>query len=266
MESIGPAILRDGEDREMRSTALVSPGVQRLAGACAVIAGVIGFLYSASFVVVAAGAAPQLGLGPSWVLLLFGSFALVVVYLRVREVEPTVALWSLVLGAAGAIGAAVHGAYELALSLNPPAATQLIPSEIDPRGFLTFGMTALALFGISWLMRRGGGFPGGLARLGISRARCWCSSTSGDWLSSPRPTRSWLVPAALEGFIVNPVWYIWLGLSLPGARPRLTQTRLPSPQIAAIAAARAPNASVLNRSTRARCRRGVLCGGSRATG
>jgi hypothetical protein len=189
-----------------------------------VIAGVLGFLYSASFVVVAASLAPQLGLGPSWVLLLlgalFGSFALAVVYLRVREIEPTVALWSLVLGASGAIGAAVHGAYELALSVSPPGAAPVFVSQIDPRGFLTFGTTALALFGISWLMRRGGEFPAGLATLGYVSSVLLVLVYLGRLLIVTPTNPLVLVPAGLEGFIVNPGWYIWLGLSLRGATGR----------------------------------------------
>ena len=197
---------------------VVSPGVQRLAGACAIVAGVVGFLYSAAFVVVAGGAAPQLGLGPSWILLLvgslFGSFALVVVYLRVRQVEPAIALWSLVLGAAGAIGAAMHGAYEVALALNPFGTATAATSQVDPRGFLTFGMTALALFGISWLMRRGGGFPGGLGTLGYLSSVLLVLVYLGRLIIVTPTNPLVLVPAGLEGFIVNPVWYIWLGLSL----------------------------------------------------
>ena len=192
------------------SAGLVSPGVQRLAGACAVIAGVLGFLYSVSFVIVAAGVTPQLGLGPSWVLLLLGalfaSFALAVVYTRVRDIEPAVALWSLVLGASGAIGAAVHGAYELALSLNPPAVVPVFVSEIDPRGFLTFGTTAFAFFGISWLMRRGGGFPGGLATLGYLSSVLLVLVYLGRLVIITPTNPLVLVPAGLEGFIVNPVW------------------------------------------------------------
>jgi hypothetical protein len=197
---------------------VVSPGVQRLAGACAIVAGVVGFLYSAAFVVVAGGAAPQLGLGPSWILLLvgslFGSFALVVVYLRVRQVEPAIALWSLVLGAAGAIGAAMHAAYEVALALNPFGTATAATSQVDPRGFLTFGTTALALFGISWLMRRGGGFPGGLGTLGYLSGVLLVLVYLGRLIIVTPTNPLVLVPAGLEGFIVNPVWYIWLGLSL----------------------------------------------------
>jgi len=197
---------------------VVSPGVQRLAGACAIVAGVVGFLYSAAFVVAAGGGAPQFGLGPSWILLLvgslFGSFALVVVYLRVRQVEPAIALWSLVLGAAGAIGAAMHAAYEVALALNPFGTATAATSQVDPRGFLTFGTTALALFGISWLMRRGGGFPGGLGTLGYLSSVLLVLVYLGRLIIVTPTNPLVLVPAGLEGFIVNPVWYIWLGLSL----------------------------------------------------
>ena len=197
---------------------VVSPGVQRLAGACAIVAGVVGFLYSSTFVVVAGGAAPQLGLGPSWVLLvvgsLVGSFALVVVYLRVRHVEPAIALWSLVLGASGAIGAAMHGAYEVALALNAFGTATTTTSQVDPRGFLTFGTTALALFGISWLMRRGGGFPRGLGTLGYLSSVLLVLVYLGRLVIVTPTNPLVLVPAGLEGFIVNPVWYIWLGLSL----------------------------------------------------
>jgi hypothetical protein len=208
----------------LRSSDLASPGVARLAGACALIAGVLGFLYSAAFVVVAAGAAPQLGLGPSWVLLLvgslFGSFALSVAYLCLRHVEPAIALWSLVLGASGAIGAAMHGAYEVALALNPSGTVAVAVSQVDPRGFLTFGTTALAVFGLSWLMRRGGTFPGGLGMLGYLSSLLLVLVYLGRLVIVTPTNPLVLGPAALEGFIVNPIWYIWLGLSLPKAAAR----------------------------------------------
>ncbi len=206
---------------------MTAPGFGRVAGASAVLAGVIGFLYSAAFVVVAAGAAPQLGLGPSWVLLVVGSLsasvALVVVYVRLRDVSPDVALWSFVLGAAGALGATLHGAYEIALALHPPAAALAgdLPSQIDPRGFLTFGAAGLALLGVSWLMRRSEHFPGGLAALGYVSAVLLVLIYLGRLIVLTPTNPLVLVPAALEGFVVNPVWYIWLGLTLlraPAAR------------------------------------------------
>lgn len=199
------------------------PGASQLAGASAIVTGVLGFLYSASFVVVAADVAPQLGLGPSWLFLLLGSLsasvALLAVYRQLREVDPAVALGSFVLGAAGALGAAVHAAYEISLVLHPPAvAPAVLPSQIDPRGVLTFGAAGLALFGVSWLMRRGGRFPRGLATLGYASAVLLMLIYLGRLIVITPTNPLVLVPAALEGFVVNPIWYIWLGVSLRAGR------------------------------------------------
>ncbi len=201
-------------------------GFERFAGVSAIIAGAIGFLYSLSFVVVASGVAPQLGLGPSWFLLLAGSLlasvALLVVYVRLRDVDPAVALWSLVLGAGAALGAASHSAFELALVLHPPAAALApdVPSQIDPRGFFTFGVAGLGLFGLSWLMRRSGRFPSGLATLGYLSAVLLVLVYLGRLIVVTATNPLVLGPAGLEGFIVNPLWYIWLGRSLLRPTPR----------------------------------------------
>jgi hypothetical protein len=51
---------------------------------------------------------------------------------------------------AGAAGAAVHGRYDLSNANNPllenAAAAANLPSQIDPRGLLIFGVADLALF------------------------------------------------------------------------------------------------------------------------
>jgi hypothetical protein len=73
------------------------------------------------------------------------------------------------LGLAGALGAAVHGGYDLANAINPSladtasAANQ--PSQIDPRGLLTFGVAGLASFFFARLMGQAG-FSGELSLLG----------------------------------------------------------------------------------------------------
>jgi hypothetical protein len=108
----------------------------------------------------------------------------------------------------------VHGAYELALWLTPAGGAPAIVSQVDPRGFLTFGATALGLFGISWLLRRGGGFPGGLGTLGYVSSVLLVLIYLGRLAIITATNPLVLVPAAVEGFIVNPVWYIWLGLTL----------------------------------------------------
>jgi Na+/glutamate symporter len=86
---------------------------------------------------------------------------LVAVYARLREVEPSFALLALVLGLAGGLGSAIHGAQEFALEVRKENATDTGLSAVDPRGFLTFAVSGPALLLIGWLVRRGGLFPSG---------------------------------------------------------------------------------------------------------
>jgi hypothetical protein len=91
---------------------------------------------------------------------LLSTFVLVALYGRLRKVEPGLALWVFVIGLAGAIGASVHGAFDLAIGFHPPATSSDLPSAIDPRGLMTFGASGLALLGASFLLRRAPDFPG----------------------------------------------------------------------------------------------------------
>src|SRR5215210_3051910 len=129
---------------------------ERFAGVCAVLAGVSGFLYAVAFVVL------QDELSSALFLMLAGlltTAALLAVYERLRQTDAAFALWALLLGIAGSLGSAVHGGYDLANALSPsgPAPTEL-PSPIDPRGLLTFGVSGVALFVVGWLIVRGGRF------------------------------------------------------------------------------------------------------------
>lgn len=191
----------------------------RAASTAATLAGISGILYSVAFVAVAANLAPGIGLGPSWVILMIGSllagFATATVYVRVRDVDPTVAVASLIAGGVGAAGAVLHAGYEIGLSFHPAANVPSdLPAQVDPRGLATFGLTGLALLGISWLMRRSGAFPSGLATLGYVSGGLliliWLARLT--ILTPTNPVV--LLVAAVEGLIVNPVWYIWLGRSL----------------------------------------------------
>src|SRR4029079_18743655 len=97
------------KEADMKTTAF-----ERFAGLWAILAGVAGFLYSVSFIVIAQRA-PSLGgvLSALFLVLsgLLAAGALVGVYQRVQPNEPGFALLALGLGLAGALGAAVHGGY-----------------------------------------------------------------------------------------------------------------------------------------------------------
>jgi hypothetical protein len=182
------------------------------AGMCAILAGIAGFLYAVAFILLRN---PLL----SAVFLLLTGFlstaALVAVYRRLRTTDADFALWALLLGLVGALGATIHGGYDLANTINPPAtAAAALPSAIDPRGLLTFGISGIALFVVAWLMGRGRQFPMGLRYLGYLSAALLIILYLGRLVILDPANPIILAPALLNGFLVNPIWYIWLGLVL----------------------------------------------------
>jgi hypothetical protein len=191
---------------------------ERFGATCAILAGIAGFLYAVAFIIISQNQPAQGALLSALFLLLLGlvsSGAQVAVYGRLREVDPLFALWALILAMVGAFGSAVHGGFDLANALNPPATTMGdLPNPVDPRGLLTFGVGGLALFVNSWLIVGSGRLPRWLGYLGFLSAALLVILYLGRLtvLSASNPII--LYPALLNGFIVNPIWYIWLGISL----------------------------------------------------
>jgi hypothetical protein len=201
---------------------------QRFAGLAAILAGVVGLLYSFAFVVlVVGGQAPELGVFLSALCLmlggLFSSAALVAVFDRVREANPALALWGALLSLTGALGSVIHAGYDLANAVNPPPSSVPgladLPSQIDPRGLLTFGIAGLGLFVLASLMARCGSFPRPLGLLGSGLAVLLVVIYLGRLiiLSPTNPLVAGLI--VVTGFIVNPAWYIWLGVTLMRTSP-----------------------------------------------
>lgn len=191
---------------------------ERSAGYAAVAVGVIGFLYSVSFVFVSRSA-PALGEALQWPLLLLGGVlsihVLAAVYRRLRDVDPGYALVGFLFAFSGALGAAIHSGWNLANIIQPPS-TSLgdLPNPVDPRGLLTFGFTGIGLLVLSRLIQRGTAFPRGLGRLGYLSGILLLLTYLGRLVVLDPLNPLLLVPAGLEGFIVNPLWYVWLGVTL----------------------------------------------------
>lgn len=95
---------------------------ERLAGACAIAVGVVNFLYAVAFVIITPSN-PQLGKLLSALFLLAGNLLVTIVivalYQRLQSVYPAFALWALLMGLAGALGAALHGGYDLGNGHQP---------------------------------------------------------------------------------------------------------------------------------------------------
>jgi hypothetical protein len=205
-------------------SAIVQPvSFERVGGVCAVLAGLGGLVYAISFVVIARSNPALGGLLSALFLALNGlltTAARAALYGRVRQAGETAALWAFLVGSAGALGAAVHGGYDLANALHPPAALSTdLPNQVDPRGLLTFGVAGLALFVFAWLLGRQAELPRGLAYLGWLLAALLVVIYLGRLIILDPTNLLLLGPVLLAGFIVNPAWYIWLGLALL-RRPR----------------------------------------------
>lgn len=208
------------------STTRQATGVERFAGLCAIFTGISGFLYSISFVFLKNGLLIAL-------FLLFGGLlatvALTALYNHVQTVEATLARLAWILGIVGALGAAIHGGYDLANAINPPApnfalAIASLPSSIDPRGLLTFGVAGLGFLGFAWLMGRSTSFPASMSYLtyllGILLVVLFISRLI--ILDTKNPLI--VIVGSLSGFIVNPLWYLWLGATLSRGSQKTTGT------------------------------------------
>lgn len=184
----------------------------KLAGWGAILAGLSGFLYSLSFIILQNNLLSALFLQLGG---LFSSLALTALYLYLRETESGFAILALLLSISAALGSTIHGGYDLANTLHPPATINTdLPSPVDPRGLLTFGVAGIGLFLLSWLINQDMRFPKRLAYLGYFSATLMIILYLGRLIVLQATSLVIVIPALLEGFIVNPLWYIWLGLTL----------------------------------------------------
>ena len=190
--------------------------IARFAGACAILTTIASFLYAVAFVILQNVLLSALFLTAVG---LFSSAVLVAVYDRLRETNAAFALWALLLGIAGALSSAVHGGYDLANAINPPkAALAELPSPIDPRGLLTFGVSGIALFVIGWLIVHGEQFARGVGYVAYLSAFLLVVLYLARLIVLDPSNPVILIPALLNGFVVSPVLYLLLGLALFSGR------------------------------------------------
>jgi hypothetical protein len=195
----------------------------RLAGTAAILAGIGGFVYSIAFIGgVVLGAAPEVGLLVASVALLVGGIltavVLIAIHARVAGQAPQLAALGLALALLGALGASVHGGYDLANVIHPPVSDVLavneLPNPVDPRGLLTFGVAGLGLVILAWLLRRSATVPTGLSTLGIVVGALLVVVYLGRLILLAPTNPLVAAPAALVGFVLNPAFYVWLGTVL----------------------------------------------------
>ena len=120
----------------------------------------------------------------------------------------------LTLGVVGAVGSAIHGGYDLAISL-PVAAGPWTRRTRSTRGGCSPSAPRDSACSMSWLIRRGGPFPRPLGYLSLAELLLVVLYLAR--LIGARPGPLVLGPALLTGFVLNPLLYGWLGYCLSRA-------------------------------------------------
>jgi hypothetical protein len=203
---------------------------ERLAALCALAVGAVGVAYAAAFVVFLHNSSRAAAYANATLLLAGGlltTVTFVAVYNRVRETDASLALLGLIFALVGAFGAALHGAYDLANLINPPASlADDLPNAADPRGLATFGFTAVGVAVSGALTLRGARLPRGLGYLAFLSAALLVFVYVGRLVILNPKSPGLLAAAVLVGFVVNPVFFVWLGLVLWGLRRFEVRARL----------------------------------------
>ncbi len=188
---------------------------QKLSGFCALLAGLAGLLYLVLFLILKNPAA----LLPALALLAVGLFASVTlagIYQHVRLVDESLALIGLLFGFGGALGAAVHAAFDLANSLHPPASPFGYASPVDPRGFLTFAAAGVGAILLSRLILQSRSLPRAAGYLGIASG-IFLVLLYLAYLILFNPLNPIVLGLILISGLLQPVWYLWVGSSLLSA-------------------------------------------------
>ncbi len=198
-----------------------SDDFDRFAGYTAVAVGIGGLAYSIAFVTYLQSGSTAAAKLSSLLLMVGGVVSipfLLALYNRLRVVDGGFAAMALAFGILGAAGAAIHGAYDLANFIKPPGAVQgNLPNAVDPRGLATFAFSGLAVLLASWLiLRGGGGFPKRLGQLGVLSGLLLIYVYLGRLIILNPKNPALLAAAVLSGFIVNPLWVGWVGVTLLG--------------------------------------------------
>lgn len=205
----------------MVSDASTHDSFYRWAGAAAIAASIGGVIYSAAFLGgVVLELNPELGIRVASAALMVGGLLSTVVLVAIYERVGggTMALIGLAFGLLGALGAIVHGGYDLANALNPPTGDPIteagLPSPVDPRGLLTFGMAGLGVLILALRARQTGTLSMPVATFGIALGVLLILTYLARLIILTPTSPLVAVPAALAGVLVGPFFYFALGLEL----------------------------------------------------
>ncbi|MGH2754858.1 MAG: hypothetical protein ACRDLB_10550 [Actinomycetota bacterium] len=186
----------------------------RFATGCALLAALAGVVFTVSFAIVVEEG-ERWAQWVAWSALFTGGLASIPVMTALNamlgEDEPQFVIVAFVLGISGALGAAIHGAFDLALLANPLDVEPSGLNAVDPRGVLTFGTFGLGLGLFGWLMLRTGRLPRLVARLALGESALLLLLYLSRVTVLDPETNVIRVAALLSGLVVLPAFYVMLG-------------------------------------------------------
>jgi hypothetical protein len=188
----------------------------QFAGISAILAGVATFAFTLSFVLALRGRSGTAVLTTA-LLAASGLLGIVVVcalFDRLREVEPGFAVLALVLGTLGGAGALIYGAHGLSNLVGPEQVPAGPLIAVDPRGVLTSAATGLAVLIFARLIEIGPFFPVNLKWVGYALGVLLLIVYLGRLIVLDPSQPILQLSAILVGFVLGPLWNVWIGLSL----------------------------------------------------
>jgi drug/metabolite transporter (DMT)-like permease len=196
----------------------VTPTFRRFAGAAALLAAGVSVVYTVTFALYVHDGSDWAHWASAIALTISGLVVtpvFIALHSRLRDAEPEFSMLALVIGVFGALGATIHGAFDVANLAKPlPGSSSDLPSHIDPRGFLTFAFTGVALALFGWLAARTARLPKQLWPVGALAALMLLVVYFGRLISFD-PHRSYIkYTAALAGVLVLPVFYLLVARAL----------------------------------------------------
>src|SRR5215471_6558860 len=134
----------------------LSSSFQRLSGYCALLTGVLSFLFSVTFVSIVR-TNPSIGAPLTGSFLLLGGFlsipVFVALYQELRGTDSSFVLWALLLNTFGAFGYILTGGNDLAIS-RIASGNAISPNPADPLSLLSFGISGVGIIVYSWIITR----------------------------------------------------------------------------------------------------------------
>lgn len=139
-------------------------------------------------------------------------------YLHMQKLSPEFSLLGLLITVVAATGSLMHAGYDLANAINVPyqtsAALANLPNQTDPRGLAVFGLSSLAIALWSWLLSQDKSMPAGLSKLGYGASATMLLIYILRLFIVYVDTPLMQFPLLVAGFLLTPIWYLWLGVNL----------------------------------------------------